>query len=418
MAIDQEPIDVSAEVDEARIKRGAFKDRSVRRRSPRGTRLLIAAIIIAGLLAIAGIMYLYKLKARHVEAVQAKEKPKLEEVTDPDSGAGWSPAPPSTAPAPTAQNAAPQNKTTVPATASTSAAPMIDPVTARRLGSGFGSDKDDDDQDRSQNVGNYGGGNYGRQGSGQGDIAGGVDQSMATLQASLQADLKNAKLATATAANANAPKPARGLEDKLAPLKLEPSIAGYLGNRNFLITQGTKIDCGLVGALDTTLPGLVSCVTTRPVWSDNHHVILLDQGTKATGVIAETPVAGETRVFVTWYRLETPDGVIIEVDSPATDANGAGGIAGAVNNHFWLRWGGGLTLSLVSDLGQAAINKASGSGSTVNLNTTGGTEQTMIQQMLNQTVAIPPTITANKAERVSIFVARDLDFSNVYELKR
>ena len=37
---------------------------------------------------------------------------------------------------------------------------------------------------------------------------------------------------------------------------------------------------------------------------------------------------------------------------------------------------------------------------------------------VERSIDIPPTLNKNQGERVNIFVARDLDFSSVYDLKR
>ena len=41
----------------------------------------------------------------------------------------------------------------------------------------------------------------------------------------------------------------------------------------------------------------------------------------------------------------------------------------------------------------------------------------IIQEAMRQSGNIPPTLTKNQGERVGIFVARDVDFSKVYQLK-
>jgi type IV secretion system protein VirB10 len=63
---------------------------------------------------------------------------------------------------------------------------------------------------------------------------------------------------------------------------------------------------------------------------------------------------------------------------------------------------------------QAGIASASKSGTTT-INT--GQTQGVIAEMLRGTINIPPTIRKNQGELVSIFVARDLDFSTVYQVR-
>jgi type IV secretion system protein VirB10 len=40
----------------------------------------------------------------------------------------------------------------------------------------------------------------------------------------------------------------------------------------------------------------------------------------------------------------------------------------------------------------------------------------MVNQILQQTIAIKPTLYKNQGDRASIYVARDLDFGGVYQL--
>jgi type IV secretion system protein VirB10 len=60
--------------------------------------------------------------------------------------------------------------------------------------------------------------------------------------------------------------------------------------------------------------------------------------------------------------------------------------------------------------GQAAVSKAG--TVTVNTSNTSG----VIEESLRGSVNLPPTIRKNQGELVSIFVARDLDFSTVYQV--
>jgi type IV secretion system protein VirB10 len=123
---------------------------------------------------------------------------------------------------------------------------------------------------------------------------------------------------------------------------------------------------------------------------------------------------GQARLFVAWSRAETPQGVVIELASPAADPLGRAGLEGAVDSHFWQRFGGALLLSMVQGAIQAG-NTALAQGGTTSIDT--GDTQGVIAETLRNTINIPPTVRKNQGELVSIFVARDLDFSAVYDVQ-
>lgn len=206
------------------------------------------------------------------------------------------------------------------------------------------------------------------------------------------------------------------VQSRLQPVKLASSRAGRLGDRNLLITKGSMIDCGLGTRLDSTVPGMVSCYVTRDVWSANGAVVLIPRNSKITGSYGKGIAHGQSRLFVTWDRVESPNGVVIDLDSPGTDQLGGSGIPGKVDSHFGARYGGAILMSVLSDALQAGIAAAS-RGST-NINTTGQTSDELANTALQASINIPPTLYKNQGDRVNIFVARDLDFSGIYALKR
>lgn len=207
------------------------------------------------------------------------------------------------------------------------------------------------------------------------------------------------------------------LADKLRPLELAPSVAGQLGDRNFLITQGTMIDCTLQTRLVSTQPGLLTCLATHDVMSANGKVKLIDRGTKFTGYQSGGIVQGQARAFITWNRLETPTGVILNLASPGTGPLGEAGVDGDVDNHFWDRFGNAILLSLIGDLGNWASNQGQRGENNVRFDTTMDGGQEVITAILERSLDIPPTLYKNQGERIGIMVARDLDFSQVYDLK-
>ena len=53
----------------------------------------------------------------------------------------------------------------------------------------------------------------------------------------------------------------------------------------------------------------------------------------------------------------------------------------------------------------------------MNLDNTSNTSDSLAREVLRATINIPPTLTVNHGEAVSIFVPRDVDFSDVYGLE-
>ncbi|MET3523988.1 type IV secretion system protein VirB10 [Mesorhizobium abyssinicae] len=197
----------------------------------------------------------------------------------------------------------------------------------------------------------------------------------------------------------------------------EPSRATLLPHPDLLITQGTIIPCILQTAVDTNLPGYVKCILPQDIRGATNNVVLLDRGTTVIGEIQRGLQQGDGRVFVIWNRIETPDHAVVSLASPGADELGRSGMPGTVDNHFWQRFGGAVLLSVVQGALQAAGQYATdsgGGGSINNFQSTGG--QT-VDTALRATVDIPPTLRKNQGDTVSIFVARDLDFSDVYELR-
>lgn len=201
----------------------------------------------------------------------------------------------------------------------------------------------------------------------------------------------------------------------LKPTALEGSKAGHLGNRNFIVAMGTSIPCALETALSSDQPGFTSCVITRDVLSDNGRVVLMEKGTQVVGEYRGGLRRGQSRLFVLWNRAKTPTGVIVTLASPATDAIGRAGFDGYVDTHWWERFGSALLLSVVGDVATYAGQELQRSDVQAQGTTSAGKEAAAIA--VEQSINIPPTLIKHQGSLVSIFVARDLDFSSIYRLR-
>ncbi len=187
--------------------------------------------------------------------------------------------------------------------------------------------------------------------------------------------------------------------------------ARMLGDRNFLILAGTSIPCVLQTAMDTSTPGYVTCLIPNDVYSDNGAVVLLEKGAKVLGEYRSGMRQGQRRLFVLWTRAVTPAGVAISLASPASDALGRAGFDGAIDTHFWDRFGGALLLSIVDDGADALAGNDRSYGQTARV------PSDAAGIALQNSVNIPPTLRKPQGSEVAIFVAQDFDFSRVYSLR-
>lgn len=213
---------------------------------------------------------------------------------------------------------------------------------------------------------------------------------------------------------------ADGLGAQMKPTSLDGSRAGIIADRNMFVTRGTFLDCALETAISSDVPGMTSCRLTRDVYSTSGKVLLLERGSRITGQYQGGLQRGKARIFVLWTRVETPNGVVVNLDSPGTDSLGRSGHSGYIDSHFWQRFGGAIMLSLIDDIGTYAANQASGSSSGNNQIQFGGTAETARDAAgiaLENSINIPDTLLKHQGEHINVFVARDLDFRGVYELR-
>ena len=199
----------------------------------------------------------------------------------------------------------------------------------------------------------------------------------------------------------------------LRPDVLAATRAQLLPDQHLLLPKGTFIDCTLETAIDSTLPGMTTCITATDTFSADGTVVLLGRGTKLIGETRGQVRQGQARVFVVWTEARTPAGVVVRLDSPGTDALGRSGLEGKVDRHFWQRFGAAALVSTLDGAVQSEVQSSSRGGAVI-LDPTGSAD--VLTGILRSTVNIPPTVRVPNGARIQVLVARDVDFRPVYAL--
>jgi type IV secretion system protein VirB10 len=200
---------------------------------------------------------------------------------------------------------------------------------------------------------------------------------------------------------------------------LQPTVtsavsAQVLPTERLLLPKGAFIDCTLETAIDSSLPGLTTCITATDTFGADGKVVLLERGTKLVGETRGEVQQGSARLFVLWTEARTSTGVVVPLASPGTDELGRSGLQGSVNRHFFERFGAAILISVIDGAIQSSVQSKSGGGAVIY---NPSASQDIMTGVLKSTINIPPTVTKHNGDRIQILVARDLDFRSVYELR-
>lgn len=183
--------------------------------------------------------------------------------------------------------------------------------------------------------------------------------------------------------------------------------AARIASPSFTVTQGTIIPAVLETAFDSTRPGRVRALVQRDIRGFDGTRVLVPRGSRLFGEYEAGLNPGERRAMITWTRLLRPDGVSIALDSPASDPLGRGGVEGDVNSRFFARFGEALLQTVLGVGVGVASSEAIGGG--VILALPGSTQTIAPSSSSNNR----PVLRIDHGTSVSVYVARDLDFSTV-----
>lgn len=184
-------------------------------------------------------------------------------------------------------------------------------------------------------------------------------------------------------------------------------LATRLANPAFTVPKGAVIPAVLETALDSTRPGAARALVQRDVMGFDGTRVLIPRGSRLYGEYGSEVSPGQKRALIRWERLTRPDGVIMDLNSPSADPLGRAGVEGKVDSHFLTRFGSAVVQSVLNiGVGLATRSVAA---DPVILALPGSTQQVTSQRSSQ----VQPTLRVSQGTTVSVFVARDLDFSSV-----
>ncbi|MBP3222140.1 MAG: TrbI/VirB10 family protein [Neisseriaceae bacterium] len=188
-------------------------------------------------------------------------------------------------------------------------------------------------------------------------------------------------------------------------------------NMNLTLIKGTKIPCVLENNIVSEQDGFTSCIVSHDIYSGNAKTLLIEKGSRITGMYSGNVRHGNSRLQIIWDRIITPFDLAIDLNSPSTDRLGASGVTGKVDNRWGLRIGSALLVSLITDTMEVVADR--NKKSTVYVESeTRDTAQDIAEKVLDQYINLPPIIYIEEGKTIQIYVQQDIDFSNAYRIKK
>jgi type IV secretion system protein VirB10 len=179
----------------------------------------------------------------------------------------------------------------------------------------------------------------------------------------------------------------------------------------WLMPKGWVLECTLETAIDSTLPGLTTCVMPVDVLGADGRRVLLPRGTQLVGETRGSVRQGQARIAVLWSEARTPAGAIVNLGSAGTDALGRAGLPAEVDRQFGERFGAAILLSAIDGAIAAGVASQQHSGNSVTISP--NASESAMTEALKETQAVAPRLVKAQGDRIAVLVARDIDFRTV-----
>lgn len=217
---------------------------------------------------------------------------------------------------------------------------------------------------------------------------------------------------------------------RVSNTEAEKAIARHIGDLRTVVAQGRLIHAVLESGINTDLPGPIRAIVSRDTLPEAGREKIIPKGSRLIGRYNSDIQDGQARILVIWTRLIRPDGVDIQLGSPAVDSIGVAGVPGNVDNKFMEVFSRALLTSsiniglaigaseIIGDENNNTSSTNSGDGSTTEsgsaaaLATVDALDRlgNVTENFLDRFINVRPTITLDQGTKMNVFVNRDLIF--------
>lgn len=211
----------------------------------------------------------------------------------------------------------------------------------------------------------------------------------------------------------------RAIKHKHTPSAVLHVYAERLSHINCLIIAGEIVPAVLETAVNSDLPGMVRAIVSRPIYAFEGSRVLIPKGSRLIGQYHSASNVEQSRVMIIWTRLVLPNGVMVMINSPGSDAMGrTGQQADGIDHHFWSQFGQASLLSLIG-AGSATVGVGDKDQYNSLSQLRSGISQSFTQSAsnaLSKSAKPHPTLLVDAGSLINVFVVRDLDFSKVLDV--
>ncbi len=179
----------------------------------------------------------------------------------------------------------------------------------------------------------------------------------------------------------------------------------------YRLPEGTVIEAVLTNQLKGVFTGPVNAMVTTAVYSTDGQNVLIPPGSRLLGEARAVSTASETRLAVTFHRLEIPDRQPINLDRfQGLNQQGDAGLADEVNHHYFQTFGMSIALGALGGLAQA--NSRYGGDTSATDVYRQGVASSFAQSsthILDRFLNLPADVTIRVGHLVRVYLSNDLE---------